>query len=125
MDIDFDDRMPIYLQIMDLLKKDIVTYKLKCGDKLPSVREMSTNLKVNPNTLQRAYQELERLEIVYTQRGMGTFVINDISIVNKLKMEMAQKFITSFMFQMKSLGFNENEIINTINLKIKEAENNG
>jgi GntR family transcriptional regulator len=125
MDIDFDDRMPIYLQIMDLIKKDIVTCKLKCGDKLPSVREMSTNLKVNPNTLQRAYQELERLEIVYTQRGMGTFVINDISIVNKLKMEMAQKFITSFMFQMKSLGFNENEIINTINLKIKEAENNG
>lgn len=124
MDIDFDDRMPIYLQIMDLIKKDIVTCKLKCGNKLPSVREMSTNLKVNPNTLQRAYQELERLEIVYTQRGMGTFVTDDITIVNKLKMEMAQKFITSFMSQMKSIGFNENEIINTINLKIKEAENN-
>ncbi|WP_435789807.1 GntR family transcriptional regulator [Clostridium sp.] len=125
MDINFDDRMPIYLQIMDLIKKDIVTCKLKCGDKLPSVREMSTNLKVNPNTLQRAYQELERLEIVYTQRGMGTFVSDDITMVKELKMEMAQKIVDSFISQMKSLDFNENEIISTINLKIKEGKNNG
>lgn len=125
MDKKFDDRMPIYLQIMDLIKKDIVTYKLKCGDKLPSVREMATNLKVNPNTLQRSYQELERLQIVYTQRGMGTFVSEDITMVNTLKMEMAQKIVGSFISQMKSLGFSENEIINSINLKIKEAKNNG
>ena len=72
--IEFNDKTPIYLQIMDLIKMDIVTGKLKARDKLPSVREMASNLKVNPNTLQRAYQELERLGIVYTQRGMGTFV---------------------------------------------------
>jgi GntR family transcriptional regulator len=125
MDNKFDDRMPIYLQIMDLIKKDIVTYKLKCGDKLPSVREMATNLKVNPNTLQRSYQELERLEIVYTQRGMGTFVSDDITMVDTLKLEMAQKIVDSFISQMKSLGFSENEIINSINLKIREAKNNG
>lgn len=125
MDIDFDDRLPIYMQIMDLIKKDIVTFKLNCGDKLPSVREMATNLKVNPNTLQRSYQELERLEIVYTQRGMGTFVSNDITMVNTLKLEMAQKIVDSFIIQMKSLGFSENEIINSISIKIKEAKNNG
>lgn len=125
MDIEFDDRMPIYLQIIDLIKKDIVTCKLKCGDKLPSVRDMATSLKVNPNTLQRAYQELERLGIVYTQRGMGTFVLDDTTMVNTLKMEMAQKIIDSFIFQMTSLGFNEYEIINTVNLKFKEAKKNG
>ena len=124
MNIEFNDRMPIYLQIMELIKKDIVTYKLKCGDKLPSVRDMATNLKVNPNTIQRAYQELERLEIVYTQRGMGTFVINDITMVNTLKIETAQKIIDSFIFQMKSLGFNENEIISTVNQKFKEVKKN-
>ncbi|MBK5240970.1 GntR family transcriptional regulator [Clostridium sp.] len=121
MDKKFDDRMPIYLQIMDLIKKDIVTYKLKCGDKLPSVREMAANLKVNPNTLQRSYQELERLEIVYTQRGMGTFVSDDITMVNTLKLEMVQKIVDSFIFQMESLGYSENEIINSINLKIREV----
>lgn len=125
MHTEFNGKSPIYIQIMDLVKKDIVTDKLKCGDKLPSVRDMAGNLKVNPNTLQRAYQELERLGIVYTQRGMGTFVVEDKDIVDTLKNEMAQEIMDSFIFQMNSLGFNEEEIINIIKQRAKEAKKNG
>ena len=122
MDLEFDDKMPIYLQIMDRIKMDIVTKKLKANDKLPSVREMAMNLKVNPNTLQRAYQELERLGIVYTQRGMGTFVGEGENMVDDLKQEMAKEVIDSFILRMKRLGFTEHEIIENISQNIIEVK---
>jgi GntR family transcriptional regulator len=125
MHIEFNDKTPIYLQIMDIIKMDIVTGKLKAKDKLPSVREMAVNLKVNPNTLQRSYQELERLGIVYTQRGMGTFVGEEKDMVNDLKKEMAKEVIDSFILRMKSLGFTDNEIINSVSQETMEVKKNG
>ena len=125
MHIEFNDKTPIYLQIMDLIKMDIVTGKLKAMDKLPSVREMAINLKVNPNTLQRSYQELERLGIVYTQRGMGTFVREEKNMVDDLKKEMAKEVIDSFILRMKSLGFTDNEIIKSISKETMEVKQNG
>jgi GntR family transcriptional regulator len=122
MDLEFDDKMPIYLQIMDRIKMDIATQKLKANDKLPSVREMATNLKVNPNTLQRAYQELERLGIVYTQRGMGTFVGEKENMIDDLKREMAKEVVDSFILRMKRLGFTEQEIMESISKNIIEVK---
>jgi GntR family transcriptional regulator len=125
MDIEFNDKAPIYLQIMDLIKMDIVIGKLKAKDKLPSVREMAMNLKVNPNTLQRSYQELERLGIVYTQRGMGTFVGEEKDMVDDLKKEMAKEVIDSFILRMRSLGFTNNEIIKSVSSETMEVKQNG
>jgi len=125
MNTEFNDKMPIYLQIMDIIKMDIVTGKLKSKDKLPSVREMAMNLKVNPNTLQRAYQELERLGIVYTQRGMGTFVGEEKNMVDYLKEQMAKEVIDSFILRMKSLGFNADEIIKSVSKETMEVKQNG
>ncbi len=125
MDKEFNDKTPIYLQIMDFIKMDIVTGKLKSKNKLPSVREMATNLKVNPNTLQRAYQELERLGIVYTQRGTGTFVGEEKNMVDDLKKEMAKEVIDSFILRMISLGFTSNEIIKFVSKETMEVKQNG
>jgi GntR family transcriptional regulator len=122
MDLEFDDKMPIYLQIMDRIKMEIATEKLKANDKLPSVREMATSLKVNPNTLQRAYQELERLGIVYTQRGMGTFVGEKENMIDDLKQEMAKEVMDSFILRMKRLGFTEQEIMENISKNIIEVK---
>lgn len=122
MDIQFDDKAPIYLQIMDMVKKDIVSKKLKGGDKLPSVRELAASLKVNPNTLQRAYQELEREGITFTQRGMGTFVTEDEETIKSIKKEMAHSILLSFIDGMKKLGFGSNEIIDIVSEQVKEEE---
>lgn len=122
MNLKFNDKMPIYLQIMDIIKMDIVIGNLKSNDKLPSVREMATNLKVNPNTLQRSYQELERLGIVYTQRGTGTFVGEEKNMVDDLKKEMAKEVIESFILRMKSLGFTSNEIIKSVSNETMEVK---
>ncbi|APC41508.1 GntR family transcriptional regulator [Clostridium estertheticum] len=119
---EFNDKSPIYLQIMDIIKMDIVIGKLKSNDKLPSVREMATNLNVNPNTLQRSYQELERLGIVYTQRGTGTFVVESENMVDDLKREMAKEVIDSFILRMRNLGFNDNEIIKSVSEETMEVK---
>lgn len=120
MSVNFDTKIPIYIQIMNLIKRDIVTGKLKSGDKIPSVREMATELQVNPNTLQRAYQELEREGITFTQRGMGTFVREDMNMIESLKEEMAKEIIDNFIDGMKNLGFTKEGIIKVIEDKIKE-----
>lgn len=118
----FNDNLPIYTQIMNLIKKRIVTGELKGGDKLPSVRELSTELKVNPNTIQRSYQELERENLVFTQRGMGTFVVEDKEIIKDLKNNMASNVVKSFITDMKSLGFSPEEIIELISERAREAK---
>ncbi len=112
--VEFTDKLPIYIQIMNYLKKKIIAGELKGGDKLPSVRELSSELKVNPNTVQRSYQELERENLVYTQRGMGTFVVEDQKILADLRKEMAQEIINKFIKEMQELGFNTDEIIDII-----------
>lgn len=73
-ELDLRSRKSIYEQITDNLKELIMTGKMPFGTKLPSVRELSKQISVNPNTVQKAYRELERQGYIYTQSGMGTFV---------------------------------------------------
>lgn len=120
--MDFNENLPIYIQIMDLIKKRIVKGELRRGEKLPSVRDLSTELKVNPNTIQRSYHELERENLVFTQRGMGTFVTDDENIIKCLKHSMASNLVNSFIEEMRSLGFNLEDILLILNEKVKEGK---
>lgn len=113
----FSDNLPIYVQIIEYIKRKIISMELKGGDKLPSVRELSGELKVNPNTVQRSYQELERENLVYTQRGMGTFVTEDIEVIKDLKKNMASGIVLNFIKEMKALGFSIEETKDLINSK--------
>lgn len=118
--MEFKDNLPIYVQIQNLIKKRIASGDLKEGEKLSSVRELSTEIKTNPNTVQRAYQELEREDLVFTQRGMGTFVTEDEDVILELKANMATNMVKSFLTDMKSIGFKEREIINLMEKNMKE-----
>lgn len=118
--VKFDDKVPIYLQIMDFIKEEIITGKVKGGDKLVSVRELSQQLRVNPNTVQRAYQELEREGLTYTQRGMGNFVSEDKTLIEKIKKEMSKDILNSFVEGMLKLGFDPLEIVELVNERLEE-----
>lgn len=120
--MEFNENLPIYIQIMNLLKSKIVSGEINEGDKLPSVRELSKQLKVNPNTIQRAYQELEREELVFTQRGMGTFVTEDVEMIKKLKKDMATNIVQEFLVKMKKLGFNSKEIMEILSEWVEKEE---
>lgn len=74
--IDTTDRRPIYLQIMDEIRRAVVLGTLQPQDPLPSVRQLAGDLRVNPNTVAQAYRELEREGAIYMRQGQGTFVAN-------------------------------------------------
>lgn len=116
----FNNNLPIYIQIMDYIKEKIASGELGEGEKLSSVRELSTKLRVNPNTIQRSYQELEREDLVFTQRGMGTFVTEDENKIKNLKNDMAFNVINNFIKDMKTLGFTIEDMVKLINENEKE-----
>lgn len=122
--MNFDNKKPIYMQIMDFIKIQAVSGRLKPGDKLQSVREYSKELKVNPNTIQRSYQELEREGLVYTQRGMGTFLTEDIENISSLKYSLSKDIVLSFIDDMKNIGFNREEIERLVEEIIREERKN-
>lgn len=107
----FDNNIPIYLQLVEEIKIDIISGKLKSGDRLPSVREFALKMKVNPNTMQKALVELEELKLVYTERTNGKFVTEDKKLIDKFKKHYADELTKNFILNMRSLGFNNNEVI--------------
>lgn len=114
MEINFDQSIPIYLQIIDEIKRLVATETLQPGDKLPSQRDLAAELKVNANTVQRAYREMELLGLVETLRGQGTFVCDDHQIVESTRKEMLTNLVNDFLQSMRSLGCSEQEILKRV-----------
>ncbi|WP_059050637.1 GntR family transcriptional regulator [Paenibacillus senegalimassiliensis] len=122
MSIEFDNNLPIYLQIMNYLKREIVTGKLKAGDKIPSVRELAADLQINPNTVQRTFQELEREAVVETKRGLGRYVTNEEGKIMSIKKEMAGELLDRFIGGMQELGFSSQDIATIVSEAVKTEE---
>jgi Predicted transcriptional regulators len=114
----FNPNVPIYQQIMNGIKQDLVSGARKPGERLQSVRELAEALTVNPNTVQRAYQELEREGVSETRRGTGTFIVEKENLISGLKAEMAQSVINTFVEGMRALGFRDDAIIETISREL-------
>ena len=115
----YNAKVPIYLQIMDSIKKDIVTGVLARGGRLDSVRSLAEKYEVNLNTMQRACSELERQGVIYTQRGIGSFITEDEKVIRTLKKEMSSGLIESFIQGMKDLGYSRMEILDIIRKELE------
>lgn len=102
---------PIFLQIMEKIKVDIVSGKYQPGQKIPSVRELASEAAVNPNTMQKALTELERENLVCSQRTSGRFITEDEQMIQVLRMEMAREKVTDFLASMRELGFEKEDIV--------------
>ena len=111
MDWSFNNDMPIYTQLVDKIKLSIVSGQLPPGEKLSAVRELAAEAKVNPNTMQRAFQELERAGLVFSQRSSGRYVTEDVEIIMEAKKAMARQYVQSFMKSMEQLGYTGEEIL--------------
>lgn len=111
MDIIFDESVPIYTQIMHGVLWDIATGALLPGEKLLSVRDFAKQARTNPNTVQRAYTELERIGVVETQRGQGTFVSDNPEIAREVRSEMTSSTVQSFVTEMRRLRYSDSDIL--------------
>jgi len=111
MDYIFDNIRPIYIQIIEFVKLEIISGRLKKEDKIPSVREYALIFKVNPNTVQKALSELEQEGLIYTERTNGKFVTNDETLINKIKEDLINSKIKGLFDDLMKLGINEDEIV--------------
>lgn len=111
---------PIYVQIIEWICRQIARGERKSGEKLPSVRDLAIETGVNPNTVQRVYSELERMEVVYTRRGQGTFVTENEARIAALRQQLKQKSMKSFVSEMMALGFDKEQIIADLELFFRD-----
>jgi GntR family transcriptional regulator len=100
---EFDPNRPIYLQIIEEIKKRAVRGLYPPGEKLPSVREMAQEMGVNPNTMARAYSELERESFVFTKRGQGSFVTELVDSVESERQRLADAAVERFVSEIQEL----------------------
>ena len=108
---EFQDHLPIYAQLMDRLKRRIITGRYLPGEKLPSVRELAAEAGINPNTVQRAFSELEREGLIYTQRATGKYVTENADEIKSARQALAKTQVTEFLSNMQSLGYSVGDVI--------------
>ena len=108
---EFQDHLPIYAQLMDTLKRRIITGRYLPGEKLPSVRELAAEAGINPNTVQRAFSELEREGLIYTQRATGKYVTENADEIKSARQALAKTQIAEFLSNMQSLGYSVGDVI--------------
>lgn len=106
----YDSNIPIYLQIMEKIKRRIVSGEWKAGERVPAVRELALEFGVNPNTMQRALSELEREGLLFSERTAGRFITSDDSLIGETREHMAQEMIRRFLTQIGQLGYSEEEV---------------
>ncbi|HGI2105594.1 TPA: GntR family transcriptional regulator [Streptococcus agalactiae] len=117
---EFNEKSPIYSQIAEHIKMQIVSQEIKSGDQLLTVRELAQEAGVNPNTMQRAFTELEREGMVFSQRTSGRFVTEDNLLIGKIRQQVAKAELATFVNNMKKIGYKLDEITVALDHFIKE-----
>ncbi len=110
MKFEFNNDVPIYIQLVEQIKIYIISGNIKSGERLPSVRELAMMSKVNPNTMQKALAELEDLGLIFTERTNGKYVTKDAKLISRFKTEYAIELTKRYYSGMESIGFDKTKI---------------
>ena len=120
--IDPKSGVPFYRQIIDQVQFAIADGRLGCGDQLPTVRQLAVELKINPNTVARAYQELEIKGVVSTQMGTGTFIGDEkVEISEVERKRMLDQICTELLSRASAYGFTLEEVIEALGERAEES----
>ncbi len=112
--IDYKDRRPIYEQVVQRLEELILKGVLEPGSQLPSVRNLAMELSINPNTIQKAYMELERRRFIYSVKGKGSYIAENDNLID-IKKEEVLKTLSNVIRDAKEIGISKEQLIEKVN----------
>lgn len=112
--LQFDKRTPFYEQIVEYVKQQIVSGEWKVGSDLPSRREFASQLQVNPNTVQRAFREMEDMGLITTKNNVSSKVTSDEKLVNEIREEMIERAIQALMKKIYPLRISKEQLLEQI-----------
>lgn len=115
MQFTLDLSKPLYEQVLNQIRSSIAKGEIALGEKIPSVRELAQALKITPNTVMRAYQELERDQLTETRRGQGTFITSNAEAVASVRTSLAEVALQEFLTKMYSIGYTLDDIQHLLN----------
>lgn len=107
----FDNNVPLYLQVIDIIKKKIISGDYQPGDQLESVRYLAGEFEINPNTIQRSLSELENQGLLFSQRTRGRYVTEDTNLIKEERFKMSQVLIEESIKALYDLGFTNEDIL--------------
>jgi DNA-binding transcriptional regulator YhcF (GntR family) len=113
-----DSDRPIYAQLVERIQMQIVSGYYPAGAKLPSVRELAGIAAVNPNTMQKAFAELERSGLIITQRTNGRTVTEDKDLIEEIRHGIARQYMADFAAKMKELGYTKEQVYALLEQKL-------
>ena len=123
--IDPSDARPLYVQIMDAIRHGAAGGALRPDDPLPSVRQLATDLRVNPNTVKQAYRDLEREGVIYVKRGQGTFVAAAAAVRPRARPAMLRPIAERALFETRRLGLGASDLVEAVEALERESSRAG
>ncbi|MBT2214861.1 GntR family transcriptional regulator [Virgibacillus dakarensis] len=116
----FNNRDPVYVQVIRHFKEEIATGLLEPGQEIPSRRELANKLKINPNTAQRAYKEMEEEGLIYTERNLPSRITKDEQILKTVREELIMQAVNSFVYAVRSINVPVDEVLDLVKEKYAE-----
>lgn len=117
MNVNFNNRDPVYLQIVRYFKEKIAIGELVPGEEIPSRRELANKMKVNPNTAQRAYKEMEEQGLIYTEKNHPSKITTDQKVLGKVREELLVEAVDTFVTSVRSINVPVEELLDLVRTK--------
>ncbi|WP_284140797.1 MULTISPECIES: GntR family transcriptional regulator [unclassified Virgibacillus] len=121
MKLNFNNRDPVYVQVIRHFKEQIATGLLEPGQEIPSRRELANQLKINPNTAQRAYKEMEEQGLIYTERNLPSRITKDEKVLSIVREELILQAVNSFVSSVQSINVPLEEVIELVRANYEQA----
>lgn len=117
MNVKFNNRDPVYLQVIRHFKEKIANGELVPGDEIPSRRELANMVKINPNTAQRAYKEMEEQGLIHTEKNHPSKITTDMKVLGMVREELLVEAVDTFVASVRSINVPVDEILNLVKTK--------
>ena len=123
MNVNFNNRDPVYLQIIRYFKEKIAVGELVPGEEIPSRRDLANRMKVNPNTAQRAYKEMEEQGLIYTEKNHPSKITTDTKVLGKVRDELLVEAVDMFVTSVRSINVPVEELLELVRVKYSANDN--